>query len=190
MPAEPRDLILYNKIKKKVYKKIPKHSAYRSGILVQQYKKAFKKKYPKKNPYKGKTTERKGLKRWFNEKWVNQDGKVGYHSKSDIYRPSKRITSNTPITHKELSKKEINEDLVSDHLSFNDVSDLDLIIRTSGETRLSNFMLWESAYSEIYFTETLWPSFEEQEFMEIIQNYSNSERRFGSVTDQIDLKKA
>jgi hypothetical protein len=107
MPAEPRDLILYNKIKKKVYKKIPKHSAYRSGILVQQYKKAFKKKYPKKNPYKGKKTKKKGLKRWFNEKWVNQDGKVGYHSKSDIYRPSKRITSNTPITHKELSKKEI-----------------------------------------------------------------------------------
>ena len=47
MPPEPRDLILYNKIKKKVYKKIPTHSAYRSGILVQQYKKAFKKKYPK-----------------------------------------------------------------------------------------------------------------------------------------------
>ena len=90
----------------------------------------------------------------------------------------------------ELLKEEINEDLVSDHLSFNDVSDLDLIIRTSGETRLSNFMLWESAYSEIYFTETLWPSFEEQEFTEIIQNYSKSERRFGSVTDQIDLKKA
>jgi undecaprenyl diphosphate synthase len=51
-------------------------------------------------------------------------------------------------------------------------------------------MLWESAYSEIYFTETLWPSFEEQEFTEIIQNYSKSERRFGSITDQIDLKKA
>ena len=89
-----------------------------------------------------------------------------------------------------LSKKEINEDLVSDHLSFNDVSDLDLIIRTSGETRLSNFMLWESAYSEIYFTETLWPSFEEQEFIVILQNYSKSERRFGSIEDQIDLKKA
>lgn len=51
-------------------------------------------------------------------------------------------------------------------------------------------MLWESAYSEIHFTETLWPNFEEQEFIEILQNYSNSERRYGSVEEDLDLKKA
>ena len=73
---------------------------------------------------------------------------------------------------------------------FKDLPDLDLVIRTSGETRLSNFMLWQSAYSEIHFTETLWPNFEEQEFLEIIQNYSQSDRRFGNVDEDIDLKKA
>jgi len=108
---KPRDKKLYEKIKKKVYKDIPKHSAYRSGILVKKYKKAYTRKYGKKrgkrNPYIGKKTRKKGLQRWFNEKWVNQDGKVGYHSKSDVYRPSKRITRKTPTTHKELSTKEI-----------------------------------------------------------------------------------
>ena len=104
---EPRDKKLYGEIKKKVYKKIPKHSAYRSGILVKSYKKAYKKKHGNDNSYIGKKTKKKGIGRWFREKWVNQDGKVGYHSKSDIYRPSKRITRKTPTTHKEISKREL-----------------------------------------------------------------------------------
>lgn len=104
---QPTDLKLYNKIKKKVYKKIPKHSAYRSGIVVQQYKKKFREKYGNKNPYSGKKTVKRGLKRWFKEKWVNQRGEVGYKYKNDIYRPSKRITKKTPTTHSELTKKQI-----------------------------------------------------------------------------------
>ena len=104
----PTDIKLYKKIKAKVYKDIPKHSAYRSGIVVQKYKKAFKKKYKgKKKPYKGKKTKKRGLKRWFNEKWVNQRGEVGYKHKNDIYRPSIRINKKTPTTHKELTKKQI-----------------------------------------------------------------------------------
>lgn len=105
---KPSDLKLYEKIKNKVYKKIKKHSAYRSGVLVQKYKDAFKKKYgSKKSPYSGKKTQKKGLSRWFKEKWVNQRGEVGYKYKNDIYRPSRRITKKTPLTHKELTKKEI-----------------------------------------------------------------------------------
>ena len=105
---QPSNLKLYEKIKKKVYKEIPKHSAYRSGVVVQKYKTAFKKKYGTTNqPYLGKYTKKKGLRRWFDEKWVKQRGTIGDKYKSDIYRPSKRITSKTPITHKELSKKEI-----------------------------------------------------------------------------------
>lgn len=104
---EPVDLHLYNKIKKDVYKKIPKHSAYRSGIVVQKYKKSFSKKYGNKSPYKGKKTRKKGISRWFDEKWVNQRGEIGYKNKSDIYRPSIRINKNTPTTHNELSKKQI-----------------------------------------------------------------------------------
>lgn len=108
MVNKPTDLELYNKIKKKTMKKIPKHSAYRSGVIVKTYKKKFKEKYGnKKSPYTGKKTKKKGLSRWFKEKWVNQRGEVGYKYKSDIYRPSKRITKKTPVTHKELSKKQI-----------------------------------------------------------------------------------
>jgi len=105
---QPRDKKLYNKTKQYIYKKYPKHSAYRSGLLVQEYKKRFSKKYGKKrDPYIGKKTEKKGLGRWFREKWVNQRGEVGYRYKSDVYRPSKRITKKTPKTYKELSKQQI-----------------------------------------------------------------------------------
>jgi len=103
----PIDIFLYEKVKKQIYKKYPKHSAYRSGLLVQKYKKDFKKKHGNKNPYIGKKTKKKGLQRWFDEKWVNQRGEVGYKYKNDVYRPSKRITKKTPITHNELTKKEI-----------------------------------------------------------------------------------
>ena len=98
---------LYQRAKKYIYKKHPKHSAYRSGLLVQKYKKDFKKKHGNKSPYIGKKTKKKGLKRWFAEKWVNQRGKVGYKYKNDIYRPSKRITKDTPLTHSEITKKEL-----------------------------------------------------------------------------------
>ena len=104
---EQVDKKLYNKIKQMVYKNIPKHSAYRSGIVVQKYKKAFSKKHGNKQPYKGKKTKKRGLKRWFLEDWRNQRGEIGYKHKSDIYRPSKRITKKTPVTIKELSKKQI-----------------------------------------------------------------------------------
>tara|TARA_Y100001970_G_scaffold196195_1_gene238562 strand:- start:191 stop:901 length:711 start_codon:yes stop_codon:yes gene_type:complete len=103
---EPVDQKMYNRIKKQVKKDIPKHSAYRSGIIVQKYKKAFTKKYGSKSPYKGKKTSARGLGRWFREKWRTQNGKIGYHSKSDIYRPTIRITKGTPVTHSELTKKE------------------------------------------------------------------------------------
>ena len=89
-----------------------------------------------------------------------------------------------------IDANEITVESFKEYLFFQDLPDLDLIIRTSGETRLSNFMLWQSAYSEIHFTETLWPNFEEQEFLEIIQNYSQSDRRFGNVEEDIELKKA
>jgi len=106
--SEPTDKILYNKTKKRIQRKYPKHSAYRSGLIVKTYKKAFRKKYGnKKKSYKGKYTRKKGLSRWFREEWKNQRGEIGYKYKSDVYRPTKRITKKTPITLKELSKKQI-----------------------------------------------------------------------------------
>ena len=103
----PREKTLYERTKKYIYDKYPKHSAYRSGLLVQEYKRRFSQKYGNKNPYIGKKTKKKGLKRWFSEKWVNQRGEVGYRYKNDVYRPSIRITRKTPITYKELSLKQI-----------------------------------------------------------------------------------
>ena len=104
----PRDMRLYGRTKLQINLKYPQPSAYRSGLLVQAYKKAFSRKYGStKSPYIGKKTQKIGLGRWFSEKWVNQNGKIGYHSKSDVYRPSKRITKKTPTTFKELSRHAI-----------------------------------------------------------------------------------
>jgi undecaprenyl diphosphate synthase len=113
---------------------------------------------------------------------------IGYGSRQDIVKGILNIIDD--IDRGEINKDQIDESTLSSHLSFSDLPDLDLIIRTSGETRISNFMLWEMAYSEIHFTETLWPSFEEQEFFELLENYSKSERRFGSIEDKKELKKA
>lgn len=108
---KPTDQKLYNKVKKQIYNKYPHHSAYRSGHLVKAYKKAFSNKYgTRKRPYHTKHTGKKTMRRltrWFDEKWVNQRGEVGYKYKSDIYRPSIRITKNTPLTHTEITQKEL-----------------------------------------------------------------------------------
>ena len=103
---EPVDKTLYEKIKTRVYKRIPQHSAYRSGILVTEYKKAFKEKYGNKSPYTGKKNSSR-LARWFKEEWLNQRGEVGYKYKSDVYRPKYRISKGTPTTFSELSKSQI-----------------------------------------------------------------------------------
>jgi len=113
---------------------------------------------------------------------------IAYGSRQDIVNGILQIIDD--VDDGKIDKNHIDESTLSNHLSFSDLPELDLIIRTSGETRVSNFMLWEMAYSEIHFTETLWPSFEDQEFFEILENYSRSERRFGSVENEIELKKA
>tara|TARA_B100001564_G_C20505287_1_gene608086 strand:- start:225 stop:620 length:396 start_codon:yes stop_codon:yes gene_type:complete len=104
-PADPK---LYEKVKKQIYKKYPKHSAYRSGMVVQKYKKKFAEIYGhNKNPYIGKYPTNKGLDRWFKENWKSDTNKYKYTSSSSVYRPTKRITKNTPTTFKELSDKQI-----------------------------------------------------------------------------------
>lgn len=104
-PADPK---LYEKVKKQIYKKYPKHSAYRSGMVVKIYKKKFAEIYgPNKSPYIGKYPTKKGLDRWFKEDWKSDTNKYQYTSKSSVYRPTKRITKDTPTTFKELSDKQI-----------------------------------------------------------------------------------
>jgi len=76
---------------------------------------------------------------------------------------------------------EITEEMISDHLYTRRMPDPDLIIRTSGEFRLSNFMMWQAAYSELYITQTLWPDFTRDEFIDILLNFQKRDRRFGGV---------
>lgn len=104
MPASVVDASLYARVKRSVYRQHPRHSAYRSGLLVQRYKSAFRAKHgPRKSPYRGKRSRKTGLARWFAEDWRNQRGGVGYQRASDVYRPTRRVTSKTPTTFRELS---------------------------------------------------------------------------------------
>ncbi len=85
----------------------------------------------------------------------------------------------------ELSSAAITPEKIQAQLSFADLPDPDLFIRTSGELRISNFMLWQLAYSELYFTETLWPDFDEKELEKALTHYAQRERRFGYSSEQI-----
>ncbi len=78
---------------------------------------------------------------------------------------------------------DIDENLISNHLFTKDYPKLDLLIRTSGEYRISNFLLWQLAYSELYFTDVLWPDFDEAELIKAIKNYQSRDRRFGGIKD-------
>lgn len=80
-----------------------------------------------------------------------------------------------------IQPQDINEEMISDHLYTRQMPDPDLIVRTSGEFRLSNFMLWQAAYSELFVTQTLWPDFTREEFIEILINFQKRDRRFGRV---------
>lgn len=85
----------------------------------------------------------------------------------------------------EISIEEINQDFISSHLSTSGIPDPELLIRTSGEYRLSNFLLWQIAYSELYFTDKLWPDFRKEDLYEAILDYQKRERRFGKTSEQI-----
>ena len=84
-----------------------------------------------------------------------------------------------------LRQEDINEDLISNHLATQNIPDPELLIRTSGEQRISNFLLWQIAYSELYFSPKLWPDFGKEDFYEAIVNYQSRERRFGKTSEQI-----
>ncbi len=81
----------------------------------------------------------------------------------------------------EIAMDAINEDVVASNLHTADMPDPDLLIRTSGEMRISNFLLWQIAYSEIFITDTLWPDFSQEEFFNILKKFQNRDRRFGKV---------
>ena len=109
---------------------------------------------------------------------------LSYSSRWEILNATKRIAQE--MKEGNLNENEINEALFSSYLTTANTPDPELIIRTSGEFRISNFLLWQIAYSEFYFTDTLWPDFKEKDFEMAINSYQNRERRFGKTSSQIN----
>jgi undecaprenyl diphosphate synthase len=104
---------------------------------------------------------------------------LSYGGRSEIVSMVKAI-GHKIIAHT-LSPEDVTADLVARHLYTGGMPDPDLLIRTSGEMRISNFLLWQIAYAELYVTETLWPDFNRDEFIQILKNYQSRERRYGKV---------
>ena len=102
---------------------------------------------------------------------------VNYGSRAEITDAAKKIA--TDVLKKRISPKEIEEDLFSQYLYEPDIPDPELMIRTSGELRLSNFLLWQLSYAEIFISDVLWPDFGKEEFKMAIDSYYSRERRFG-----------
>ncbi len=100
---------------------------------------------------------------------------LSYGGRNEIIRAIKKVLLNG------LNIDEIDEERFKDYLDTKGIPDPDIIIRTSGEKRLSNFLIYQSAYSELYFTETLWPDFTKEEFFEAIRDYQRRHRRFGGL---------
>jgi len=108
---------------------------------------------------------------------------LSYGSREEIVNAIKNISKK--VVNKELSVKEIDENIINNHLYTFNLPEVDLMIRTSGEQRLSNFLLWQMAYAELYFTDVLWPDFRKEHFYDAIIDYQNRERRFGKTGEQI-----
>jgi undecaprenyl diphosphate synthase len=108
---------------------------------------------------------------------------MNYGSRSEITRACREVAER--IHQGELSPEAITEELLAGHLYTNGSCDPDLLIRTSGEQRLSNFLLWQLAYTEMHFTDALWPEFDRAEFHKALLAYQNRERRFGAVPQPV-----
>ncbi len=109
---------------------------------------------------------------------------LNYGSREEIVNATKLISKK--IVNNELKVEEIDENTINNHLYTFTLPDVDFLIRTSGELRISNFLLWQIAYAELYFTEVLWPDFNKEDFYKAIINYQSRERRFGKTSDQIE----
>ena len=108
---------------------------------------------------------------------------ANYGGKWDIQQAVKSIAAQ--VKEGEISIDDIDEPLITQHLTMSDIPEVDLLIRTSGECRISNFMLWQLAYAEMYFTEQYWPDFNEDSLVEAVTWFVNRERRFGCTGEQI-----
>ena len=114
-----------------------------------------------------------------NNKGLRFNIAFNYGSRSEMVRAIKLIS--TEVANNNLRIDDINDKIVSEYLYTNDMEDPDLLIRTSGELRISNFLLWQLAYTELYFTDKLWPDFGKKDLEEAIVDFQNRKRRFGKL---------
>ena len=108
---------------------------------------------------------------------------LSYGSREEIKNAIQSIS--TKVKNNIISPENIDETIINNHLYTRNLPDVDLLIRTSGEQRISNFLLWQIAYAELYFIDVFWPDFKEHHLVEAIINYQNRERRFGKTSEQL-----
>ena len=109
---------------------------------------------------------------------------LSYGSREELTTAVKSLC--TKVKNNIISPGDIDEAIINEHLYTHDLPDVDLLIRTSGEHRISNFLLWQIAYAELYFTDVFWPDFSEQHLIEALKDYQNRERRFGKTSEQLN----
>ena len=120
-----------------------------------------------------------------NNTGLNLNLALSYGSRKEILFAVKQLAEK--VANGEINTKQIDEPLFSQMLYTRDIPDPDLLIRTGGEFRLSNFLLWQIAYTEIHVTNTFWPAFGKEELMTAIYEYQNRERRFGKISEQLNM---
>ena len=108
---------------------------------------------------------------------------LNYSAKWELVEAAKKLAEQ--VKSGEIEVESIDEQVFAQQLSTNGIPDPELLIRTSGETRLSNFLLWQLAYAEFYFTPVFWPDFDKENFYKAILNYQQRERRFGKTSEQL-----
>lgn len=108
---------------------------------------------------------------------------LSYGSREELISVIKKVASG--VNEGNIAIEDINIDTINSHLYTNFLPDVDLLIRTSGEQRISNFLLWQIAYAELYFTEVLWPDFRKEHLLDALKNYQDRERRFGKTSEQL-----
>lgn len=129
----------------------------------------------------------KGVHKTQNNTGLNLNLAISYGSRQEIIDAVRAISRD--VRDQKISVESINEELFSNYLYTAGKPDPDLLIRTSGELRISNFLLWQLAYTEIYVTSVYWPAFRQAELLEAVRSYQNRERRFGRTSDQLNRKK-
>ncbi len=109
---------------------------------------------------------------------------LSYGSREEIKNAIQSIS--VKVKNNIISPENIDETIINNHLYTRNLPDVDLLIRTSGEHRISNFLLWQIAYAELYFIDVFWPDFKEHHLLEAIKNYQHRERRFGKTSEQLN----